>query len=145
MAGAGVVFLDSCAVVKWYADEPHSEEIRALAGPCLVAEIARVEVAAAIWRKQRMGEMSSGDAQILTTAFAADVSTTGRFAVVAATSAVIGHAAELVARHPLRAYDAVQLAAALAARSSGVIATFACFDSQLNRAAAAEGLALFGS
>lgn len=130
-------------MLKWYSDEQHSAEIRAITGPCLVAEIAQVEVAAAMWRKQRLGQIPSGDARILCTAFAADVSAAGRFAVVAATSSVIGHAAELVARHPLRAYDAMQLATALAARSAGVIAAFACFDSQLNRAAAAEGLALF--
>lgn len=108
-----------------------------------MAEIARVEVPSALWRKQRLGEMSAGDAQLLGAAFAADISTNGRFSVVAATSVVFANAAELVARHPLRAYDAVQLASALTARDAGVLARFACYDAQLNRAAAAEGLALF--
>lgn len=50
-------------------------------------------------------------------------------------------AAELVWRHPLRAYDAIQLASALwLARESRMALTFVCADRRLAAAAAAAGL-----
>ena len=39
-----------------------------------VAQLARVEVPAALWRKQRMGELSANDARLLTADFEADSS-----------------------------------------------------------------------
>jgi predicted nucleic acid-binding protein len=54
--------------------------------------------------------------------------------------------ARLCAVHALRAYDAVQLACALAARDAvPECQTFAAFDRQLRAAAAAEGFALVPS
>lgn len=47
---------------------------------------------------------------------------------------------ELVARRPLRGYDAVHLAAALALRDRGVAITFWAADAALVDAARAEGL-----
>ncbi|MGH2515355.1 MAG: type II toxin-antitoxin system VapC family toxin, partial [Ktedonobacterales bacterium] len=57
------------------------------------------------------------------------------------------HAADLCRSHPLRAYDAVQLACALAARDDALSAgltppTFVCADAVLLGVAAAEGLAV---
>lgn len=105
-----------------------------------------MEVPAALWRKQRMGELSAADAELLGRAFAGDLQGTTeqapRLAAVSVSSAVLERAAELVAGHPLRAYDAVQLACALAARDAiPDCATFACFDRALRRAAAAHGFA----
>lgn len=57
-----------------------------------------------------------------------------------ATGAVLEAAARLCAVHGLRAYDAVQLASALAVRDAvPECRTFAAFDRQLRAAAAAEG------
>jgi predicted nucleic acid-binding protein len=107
----------------------------------VVAAISRVEVPAALWRKHRMGELAADDARLLASAFAADA--TERFAVVALGGRVLELGARLVAVHPLRAYDAVQLAAALAARDADPDCDrFACFDGRLRDAAAAEGFAL---
>lgn len=47
-------------------------------------------------------------------------------------------AAALAAKHVLRAYDAVQLAGAIALRGDELV--FACFDVALRAAATAEGL-----
>lgn len=113
------------------------------AEPLVVSALARVEVPAALWRKQRLGELSAGDARLLSQAFAADCSgRRARFAAVALGPAVLERAAELVAVHALRAYDGVQLACALAARDADPsCAAFACFDARLREAAAVEGLA----
>jgi predicted nucleic acid-binding protein len=131
--------------VKLYADEPGSEQIRRLSN-IVVSALARIEVPAAIWRKQRLGELSVDDAGVLVDEFGWDwrCEPAGEiaFAVVAVTEPVLDEAARVVARHPLRAYDAVQLASALAARTADPELTrFACFDEELARAARAEGFA----
>ncbi len=107
-----------------------------------MSALARVEVPAALWRKRRVRELSAQQAGHLVREFEADLlgtpSEPPRFAVVRPTSAVLDAAAQLVAAHGLRAYDGVQLASALAAEDSH----FACFDSDLRVAAAAEGFEL---
>lgn len=139
-------FVDSSALVKLYADEQGHEEIRVLRSVA-VAQIARVEVPAALWRKQRLGDLVAEDARLLTAEFEADYFGTDeeppRFAAVAMTPAVLDDAARAAATHGLRAYDAVQLSSALAAREADpTCATMAAFDGSLRRAAAAEGFTL---
>lgn len=140
------VFADSSALVKLYADEPGHERVREVPH-LVVAQLARVEVPSAIWRKQRLGELHPGAARILTAAFEADWHGTDeeppRFSPVATTVAVLEEAAQLCAVHGLRAYDAVQLASAVGARTAlPECSTIAAFDRQLRSAAAAEGFDL---
>ncbi len=109
----------------------------------LVSALARVEVAAALWRKHRTGEIGSGAPETLLAEFEADLGGTEdelpRFTVVRVTTSVLEDAAQLVVRHPLRAYDAVQLATAAAARTADPrCSTFACFDARLSAAASGE-------
>ncbi len=140
------VFADSSALVKLYADEDGHDSIRGLEAVA-VAQIARVEVPAALWRKQRLGELAAEDAQVLTAQFEADYfgaeQEPPRFAPVATASHVLDRAAQLCATHGLRAYDGVQLSSALAARAADhTCTTLAAFDTSLRRAAAAEGFDL---
>jgi uncharacterized protein len=140
------VFADSSALVKLYADEPGHERIRELS-TLVVSQLARVEVPSAIWRKQRLGELDTGAARLLTSDFEADWSGTEeeppRFSVVTATVVVLEGAARLCAVHGLRAYDAVQLACASVARDAvPECRTIAAFDRRLRAAAAAEGFSL---
>lgn len=132
--------------MKLYADESDSEAIRALE-VIVVSRIARVEVPAAIRKKQRMAELDEDQARTLTEEFEADyfgtVDAVPRFAVVDIASAVCDRAAALVATHPLRAYDAIQLASACLVREVDPSCnSFACSDTTLRAAAAAEGFAL---
>jgi uncharacterized protein len=107
-------FADSSALVKLYADEPGHEQIRGI-GSVAVSQLARVEVPAALWEKQRMGELSANDARLLTADFEADYFGTDseppRFVAVTAAGSVFDEAARLCASHGLRAYDAIQLSA----------------------------------
>jgi predicted nucleic acid-binding protein len=143
------VFADSSALVKLYADEADHDLIRELAS-LAISQIARVEVPAAIWRKQRLGELGSGEAQTLVEDFEADYfGTEGvrpRFAAVALTPSLLDDAARMCATHGLRAYDGVQLSGATGARAADPgCTTFAAFDTTLRTAAAAEGFALLPS
>jgi uncharacterized protein len=140
------VFADSSALVKLYADEQDHEQLRALP-VVVVSQIARVEVPAALWRKQRMGELSAENAQILTADFEADfygaATEPSRFAAILTTGAILDAAARLCGIHRLRAYDGVQLASALAARhADAACATLAAFDRSLRAAASTEGFSV---
>ena len=141
-----IVFADASAIVKLYVPEAGHEAVRSLATVC-AGQVSRVEVPAAFWRKHRIGELDAESARVLTAEFEADYYGTAdedaRFIVVAATADVLDDAATLCSRFPLRAYDAVQLASALAARTVDPgLTTMAVFDATLRTAAAAEGFAL---
>jgi predicted nucleic acid-binding protein len=112
-----------------------------------VSGIALVEVPAALWRKERTGELDPGDAGLLSWDFAVDFAGTRqeepRFSVVSVTDLLLEDAARLVAVRGLRAYDAVQLATAVTAREVDPdCRSFACFDRKLRTAAAAHNFAL---
>jgi len=101
---------------------------------------------AAFWRKHRIGELDVADAQVLTREFEADYYGTAdedaRFTVVALTPGILDDgAAGVCARFRLRAYDAVQLASALAVRAvDPAVATMAVFDTALRAAAVSTHL-----
>ena len=140
------VFADSSALVTLYADEAGAEDVRRIAH-LVVSQLARVEVPAALWRKHRLGEIDAADTAVLVSAFEADyfggVDQDPRFVAVAVTPGLLDDAARLVGVHGLRAYDAVQLASAVATRVAvGGTTVMASFDKALSAAAAAEGLAL---
>lgn len=116
-------------------------------GPLVISCLARVEVPAAIWRKSREGELDAADAVLLTTDFEADYYGDGaqppRFIAIGLPDEVLAEAALVAASRGLRGYDAMQLASARAARGADPgCSSFACFDLELRRAAAADGFDL---
>jgi hypothetical protein len=132
--------------VKLYADEPGHRAIRAL-HLLVVSAVTRVEVPSALWRKARTRALDHDVAGILVSAFELDFhgsdNSQPRFAAVSLTEPVLVAAAREAARHALRAYDAVQLASALAVRGTDPrCSDFACFDAELRRAAGREGFTL---
>lgn len=137
------VFADSSALVKLYADEVDAERVRSRSA-FVVSALARVEVPAALWRKHRQEEVSADDAGVLVAEFVADWhEAQSRFLPVPVRTRVLEKAAELSARHGLRAYDAVQLSCAVLARGADAsVATFLCFDVDLMTAAARESFEL---
>jgi len=106
-----------------------------------VAEITYVEAHSALAR-MRAGERLTGPG------YRAKRSELDEFwgsVVVAELSTeLIRRAADLAAQHVMRAYDAVQLAAALVVREADDTG-FACWDDELRRAARAENLTLVPS
>lgn len=132
--------------MKLYADEPGHRAIRALE-LLVVSAITRVEVPSALWRKARTRELDDSAASILAGAFELDFhggpDSEARFTIVPLTEPVLVAAAHEAARHALRAYDAVQLASALAVRETDPRCShFACFDADLRRAASRESFTL---
>jgi predicted nucleic acid-binding protein len=138
------VFADSSAIVKLYANETGYQAVRAVPA-FIVSAVARVEVPAALWRKVRMGELDVTAATLLCTAFENDwYGAASLFIPVGAVAPVLDEAAVLAATHGLRAYDAIQLASASAARRADPqITVFACFDAGLLVAGQKEGFTAF--
>lgn len=139
-------FADSSALVKLYADEPGDRAVRAL-GQIVVAQLARVEVPSALWRKRRMGDLDAKQVALLVTQFENDwfgvEDIPRRFEVVRMTTLIVEDAARLTGTYRLRAYDAVQLATARAVRTADPsIIQFAVFDKTLREAAAVDGFTI---
>jgi predicted nucleic acid-binding protein len=91
--------------------------------------------------------LSSTNAAVLVQQFQADylgtAFTAPAFDFIAITDGVLADAASLVAAHPLRAYDAVQLASAIRAKDvDSSLDQFCAYDQQLVSAASAEGFVI---
>lgn len=109
----------------------------------LLARITRVEVAAAIARRLKGGNIATADAQNALAAFQHDL--TNNYLTVEITPVLLSVATTLATKRALRGYDAVQLAAALEANDERVAnglrpLTFVSADTELNTAAEAEVL-----
>lgn len=142
-----IYYGDSSAVVKLYLPEIGSawitQECQRPDVLLVIGDITTVEVPAALTRAEREGRLSAMQRQQALARFDADCAQT--FLIEAMAPAVLAHARDLIERHPLRAYDAVQLALALKLHLSvmslsGVSFTFVSADGDLNQAASAEGL-----
>lgn len=141
-------FFDSSAIVKRYLEEPGSDWVLSIVQPptphrILLARITSVETTSAIVRAGRSGRLSSGEAALALGRFQYDL--THAYEIIPVTPRVIRHAVNLVEVHGLRAYDAVQLAAALRVQDQRLRRrrsplTFVSADANLNAAASGEGL-----
>ncbi len=133
-------FLDTSALVKRYLAEAGSSVVRALLRrrrPIAVARIASAELACAIARQHREGFISQTARDGILSRLDGDFA---RFTVVEIRAGLLSRVPPLATRWPLRGYDAVQLAAALSLRASGVPITFWSADAALVDAAIGEGL-----
>jgi uncharacterized protein len=128
-------------LVKRYVEERGSDVVRSLLrkkGEVAVSRVTAVELSAALARRAREGSVALDVAQRQAQRFLADLA---HLRVVEVRPALVERAADLVWRHALRAYDALQLASGLLLRdTTGLALTFICSDGDLRDAAAAEGL-----
>ncbi len=145
-----VYFFDSSGVVKRYVTENGTRWVRSICTPLAgndvyTAHVTGAEVAAAVMRRARRGEISAVDAA---TAIADLQSHLRRdYTAVYVTDSLVQRAIDLIQRYRLRGYDAVQLSSALQVKIEcdvlGIPSpVFVSADNDLNAAAAAEGLAV---
>jgi len=102
-----------------------------------------VEIYSALARRRREGSVPAADCIIAAQAFTAHSATEYEF--IELDLGVVTQARDLLERHPLRAYDAAQLASALVANQALDTAHLAALvfisaDDRLNATAVAEGL-----
>ncbi len=141
-----MVHLDTSLLVKLYVPEPESADVARWIGEdslVVVSEIARVEFASAVARLVREGTFSRARGRTLLGRLQADWE---RYARVGVDGRVLDEAIALLARHPLRTLDAVQLAGALVIdRRAPSRLQFGTADRRLVAAAAREGLPVLGA
>ena len=109
-------FVDSSALVKRCVHEDGTSWVRRLtrrsAGNAIyLARITTVEVTAAVARRRKGRTLTSAKASSILHRFRQHLA--GRYTVIELTPALFNDAMRLANSHALRAYDAVQLAAAL--------------------------------
>lgn len=127
--------------MKRYVEEDRSRALREVfqvGGPVAISRLSVAEVASALCRRCRDGDLLPAERDVVLDALALDVS---MFHVVELTDDVTRESIELLRRYPLRAGDAVQLASCVVlARELGTEPRFVAFDESLSRAARSEGL-----
>lgn len=143
-------FFDNSAVVKRYVQETGTTWVCEILDPdaentIYIARITGAEVAAAIAKRRRTGDLSLESTTIAMQQFRSEFPALYR--IVEITAAVVSRAMDLTETHKLRGYDAVQLAASLevnAIRLASSLSSliFVCADGDLNAAAEAEGLSV---
>ncbi len=145
MNSSRMYYLDTSAMAKLYVAESGSPYMLSLlesvpTGGVVISRLSVVEVASALVRRSRHGEIGE---QALHTALRLLDEDTAVFQIIELGGATMSRAISLVREHGLRAADAIQLACALLARGErgkedGL--TLVSADQELNGAAEQEGL-----
>ena len=145
-----IYFLDSSALIKRYVVEIGSPWIKTLTdsqtgNSLLLVRITWVEVLSAFARRQREGSITTAEVAALIAKFRSEFNS--RYRVIEVDRALVERAGELIVQYPLRAYDAVQLAAALRVQSvlTSILETqliFVSADNRLLDIAQSAGLAI---
>lgn len=139
-------YLDTSALIKRYVAEVGSRWLINLvnAAPFLfTSRLTMVEVRSVLARRKREVSITTQDHNDALGAFVEDCLAQYRFIEV--DLPIVDLASDLLERHPLRAYDAVQLASALRINhvleaADLMLPTFLSADDRLLTAAQAEGL-----
>lgn len=156
-----ILYLDTSALVKLYAEESGSDEVREAvkeARATAVSEICYVEARSALARREREG-LSEQEHDLAAEQLRRDFEEV--YVLRPVTGGIVTLAGDLVRRHKLRAYDAVHLATALDLREEArslanlrqesaeeglfeeddeLETRLMSYDSSLDKAAHAEGL-----
>lgn len=139
-----ITYLDASALVKNYIEEDGSGEVRGCLANTLpaISRLSIVEVASAIARRCREGDLSARDRDRLLTDLRQDIDA---LYLIELAPEVVLSAQELLVRYPLRAADAIQLSSCLVLqRWMARPISFAAFDRRLLDAAGQEGLETVG-
>jgi uncharacterized protein len=137
-----ILYLDTSAFVKLYIEEPGTAAVATevdRSSAVVTARVTYVEARAAFARQNRERGLLRAELRRIVRHLDDEW---GCFNVVEITDPLVRRAGTLAERHGLRAYDAVQLAAALDVRAAGAEVAFASFDGRLSRAARQDGLHL---
>ena len=138
-----ILYLDTSALLKKYFKESGSIDIITLwkkADEIVTSSVAYAEAMAAMHRKKREADIQSQKFRNLLKSFQLDWVSFIRVDVTDDLNEIIDG---LVSEYPLRGFDAIHLASAIVVKEKiPEDFVFACFDKQLNHAAANENLTI---
>jgi predicted nucleic acid-binding protein len=110
-----IYFVDTSALVKRYISEAGSEYIRGLLATAdnffYQSFLTPLEITSAFYRRRRMNELSSEELTVALQAYADH--SHKEYILTPYSEVLLNTAGTLLARHPQRTLDAIQLAAAL--------------------------------
>ncbi len=138
-----IYFADTSAIAKRYLPETGAAWVQSWIDPktgnlTVISALGTVEFISLLARRQREGNIAANDFNKLRRDFLFHVYR--EYRVIALSANVIFQARRLVANHPLRALDALQLASAMAtAQTIGSVPLFVSADQRLLAIARAEG------
>ena len=142
-------YVDTSALLRYYIAEPGHAWMRSLLAKhdtvIITSQITLIETFSALNRRLRESTLTNADYQDL--ASEVELAFANTYQVLPLVDDIRIQACQLLERHPLRAFDAVQLATALfsveALQLRGLPPpTFLCSDQRLLNAAVAEGLSV---
>lgn len=142
-----VYFFDTSAIVKRYVVESGTVGVRAIVAShsphtIFVSRITEVEANSAIARRQREGKFTISQATGIRRLIHKHFSTS--YTVIDINPVITRLSIDLLYRHTIRAYDAIQLATVIEIHqrlsSVAISPIFACADSRLLNIALLEGL-----
>jgi predicted nucleic acid-binding protein len=112
-------FFDSSALVKAYIDEAGTNWVRTILDDpqhrILISALAEVEVTSALTRRFREGDLTEVELDQACEELTLDCAT---YILVEVTRQILEAAVSSARTHSLRAYDAIQLASAIAVRTA---------------------------
>lgn len=134
-------YLDTSALIKRFVAESGSSLVRILVehhGPVATSTVAYAEICSGLSRRKREASISTAQYALACRQFEAEWPAYIR---VNLSDEILLLARDLIARHPLRAFDAIHLASALELKNAlGVEITFCGADERQLQAAAIEHL-----
>lgn len=140
-----IVYFDTSALMKLYADEVGADVTRAaskLATARFTSMVTYAEMRSAFARKRRFGQITERELERHKSEFENDWID---FEALPVDEPLARRAGELAEAHSLRGFDAIHLASADTLRQNLGEITFACFDAELSRAASQCGMTLLPS
>lgn len=137
-----ILYLDTSSLVKLYLLEDATQQTRAIiagAESVTTSWLTYTEARATFARKYRENHISAPEYQVLLLAFEEQWSS---YATIEVTTSILRQAADMAAKHRLRALDAIHLASALDIRRLadplGESVAFLSSDARLMQAVRAE-------
>ncbi len=134
-------YLDTSAFVKLFVNEQGTDTMLKMLSDennnFVLLSITRVEFRSALRRRERDGDISAADFRAIETHLAKNLA--ARFVFQPVSDQVLEYALSLLDTHPLRAYDAVQLAGCQTLSQFAQSPVFVCSDKELLDAAKTEG------
>jgi uncharacterized protein len=136
-----IVYLDTSALIKLYAEEPGKAQVEqsvSAAETLATSIVTYIETRSAFARKLRMAEIDEAAFDLNRRKFESDW---GLFTLLSVDDSVVRRAGGFSEQFGLKAFDALHLASADGLQSSlRTIVKFASFDTALNRAAERLGM-----
>jgi uncharacterized protein len=143
-------FIDTSALLKRYVFEIGSDRVEQIVEPSTnnrlyIAQVTPIEIISAVARRVREKSVSSDTLPDVRAGLARHLRR--GYVTIVFSDEIASIAMNLLANHPLRAFDSIQLATALAVeehlKSAGQASlVFLCSDQRLLSAASAVGLAV---